>query len=162
MALLTLADFRLAVLNDFPRLKDVLEDDGDLPHLLVAAFTRLTQRAKDAGDWETYERSIRLVARLLPMASADLENALHVSLLEHLDFAGPHGPKAWSLLTPQLQAAWRRIKRLADRPQARGHDHQNNDLLRHSEHDADGREDSAIEGHDADGDADLDFDLGDP
>jgi hypothetical protein len=38
-----------------------------------------------------------------------------------LDFNGPRGPKAWSLLTSELQAAWRRITKSNERLAALPH-----------------------------------------
>lgn len=40
------------------------------------------------------------------MPTIALRNVLNVSLLERLDFKGPRGPRAWSLLSPRLQRAW--------------------------------------------------------
>jgi hypothetical protein len=109
MELLSFPDFRTAVLAEFPQLRDEFKDDDELPYLQVGAFARFTQSAKGRADWDTYERCVGIAGRLFGRASRDLENALYVSYLEHLDFDGPRGPKAWSLLTPELQAAWRRI-----------------------------------------------------
>jgi hypothetical protein len=111
MGPLSFPDFRAAVLAEFPALRDEFEGDDELPYLQVGAFALFTQRAKGQGDWDTYRRCVNIIGRLLANASPELENALYVSYLEHLDFRGPRGPKAWSLLTPELQAAWSRITR---------------------------------------------------
>ena len=109
MELLSFPDFRAAVLSEFPQLTDDLEGDDDLPYIQVGVFATFTQAAKGRADWDTYERCVRIADPLLARASGDLENALYVAYLEHLDFDGPRGPKAWSLLSPELQRAWRRI-----------------------------------------------------
>jgi len=108
---LSFPDFRAAVLTEFPQLANDFEGDDDLPYVQLGVFAKFTQAAKGRADWDTYERCVRIADRLLARASGDLENALHIAYLEHLDFDGPRGPKAWSLLSPELQAAWRRITR---------------------------------------------------
>src|SRR5436190_149362 len=75
----------------------------------VGVFAEHTQRAKGQGDWPTYERCIKLADRMWANPDAALLNALNVSYLEYLDFDGPRGPKAWSLLTPPLQEGWKAI-----------------------------------------------------
>ena len=115
MELLSFSDFRSTVLAEFPQLRENFEGDDDLPYMQVGVFAKFTQSAKGRADWDTYERCVCLADRLLSRASSELENALYVSYLEHLDFDGPRGPKAWSLLTPELQAAWRRITKSIER-----------------------------------------------
>ncbi|HYT69937.1 MAG TPA: hypothetical protein VEK78_01065 [Gemmatimonadales bacterium] len=109
MERLSFPAFRAAVLTEFPQLSDDFEGDDDLPYVQLGAFAKFTQAAKGRADWNTYERCVRITDRLFARASGDLENAFYVAYLEHLDFDGPRGPKAWSLLTPELQSAWRRI-----------------------------------------------------
>ena len=76
---------------------------------MIGEFAILTQRAKGAGDWDTYRRCAALAERFFVAGDAELENALYVAYLEHLDFEGPRGPEAWRLLGATLQEAWRRI-----------------------------------------------------
>jgi len=115
MELLSFPDFRTAVLAEFPQLHDAFEGDDERPHIQVAAFAAFTQAAKGRADWNTYERCVRIADRLFARAAGDLANALYVSYLEHLDFDGPRGPNAWSLLPSELQAAWRRITKSNER-----------------------------------------------
>lgn len=86
-------------LAEFPELREEFEEDSERLHMQMHAFTRLTQRAKGDGDWATYSRCIRLAHRLWERPDEKLLGALNVSFLEHLDFDGPRGPEAWSLLT---------------------------------------------------------------
>ncbi len=125
MGTLSFPDFRQAVLAEFPQLNTQFQGDDDLPFVQIGAFAGFTQRAKGAADWGTYERCVRIAHSLFTRASRELEDALYVSFLKHLYFEGPRGPKAWSLLTPELQAAWRRITAhneavLASRPRGKG------------------------------------------
>jgi hypothetical protein len=120
MTPLSFSDFRRAVLDEFPALHEAFAGDDELPYLQVGAFALFTQRAKGQADWDCYRRCVRLADRLLARAAPDLENALYVAYLEHLDFEGPRGSTAWRLLTPALQAAWQRIRNyneaIASRP----------------------------------------------
>ena len=104
----SLADFRHALLTSFPDLFDEFDEVGP-PYVQIGQFAAFTQGAKGRADWDTYRRCIALAERFLPAADAELENALYVAYLEHLDFEGPRGPEAWRLLGPSLQNAWRRI-----------------------------------------------------
>lgn len=112
MAQLTGADFArmaLAEFGDDAALREDFADNEGLPHVRMGAFARLMQRAKGAADWATYDRAARLADELWRGADSELKNTLYVSLLEHLDFEGPRGPAAWTLLGPRLQAGWREI-----------------------------------------------------
>lgn len=107
MAPITLTEFPTRVLDAFPELREAFEYDDGLAYVQMGGFAELMQQAKGRGDWDVYARAAALVDQLWADADAGLRNAVHVSLLERLDFAGPHGPKAWSLLSPRLQRAWR-------------------------------------------------------
>ena len=102
-------DFRRTVLDEFPELADELDDDSSSPHLDMGMFATFTQRAKGEGDWATYERCTGLVHRFFVNADKELKNAFYVAYLEHLDFTGARGPKAWRFFSPTLRAAWKRI-----------------------------------------------------
>ncbi len=116
-------DFMSAVLEQFPELRDDIEEFGGLPHLQVGEFAAFTQAAKGRGDLTTYERCLKLVDRMFAHADADLASALRASYLEHLDFEGSRGPAAWRLVPPRLQAAWNQVaaenRRLMALPQKR-------------------------------------------
>jgi hypothetical protein len=97
------------LLREFPQLADDLDDFDDLPHMQLGVFATLAQRAKGAADWDTYERCVDLAHRFLAGGDTELRGALSVAYLEHIDFAGPRGARAWEALTPQLQAACKQI-----------------------------------------------------
>ena len=109
MAELSHQDFLDTVLTEFPQLRGDVDDYDGLLHPEVGAFAQFTQRAKGRADWDTYARCVRLIDRLFQHADSELENAIQVSFLEHLDFEGPRGAAAWKLLSPALQMAWKRI-----------------------------------------------------
>jgi hypothetical protein len=101
------ADFVRLTLAEFPELREEFEEDAELLHLQMHAFTRRVEQAQEERDWATFGRAMRLADRLWQRPDADLLNALNVSFLEHLDFDGPDGPDAWSHLSSQLQDGWR-------------------------------------------------------
>lgn len=102
-------DFIAAALEALPEAREDLESFDGLPYVQIGCLAEIAQRAKGAGDWTKYLQVVNLVDRFLPIADGDLSNAIHVSFLEHLDFIGPRGLKAWTLMTPRLQSAWRDI-----------------------------------------------------
>lgn len=106
MSTISLAELPSRVLAEFPELEEELAQSEGLPHLQMGFFAELMQRARGRGDWEVYARAARLADALWANADEGLRNALNVSLLERLDFDGPRGPHAWSLLGPPLQRAW--------------------------------------------------------
>ena len=112
-------EFIRAALAEFPTL-DLELCDG--PYDEMAVFEAFTQHAKHRADWDTYGRAVRLAAGFLPDADPELHNELHVSFLEHLDFEGADGPRAWALMPVALQKAWHDIisynERLLGRPWA--------------------------------------------
>jgi len=113
MAPYTHGDFRGMLLSTFPELREQLEDwDFDYSlHFDMEAFARHAQRAKGQGDWQTYSACIQLAEKLWQNADSELSNAIGVSFLEQLDFEGPRGRHAWSILPPVLQTAWQSVQK---------------------------------------------------
>jgi hypothetical protein len=109
MSQITLNDFPARALAEFPELPEEFAGDEGLPYVQMGAFARLMQRAKGSGNWDTYRRAARFADELWGGADPGLRNALNVSLLEHIDFDGPRGSDAWSLLSPRLRRAWREM-----------------------------------------------------
>src|SRR4051812_37445153 len=103
------ADFRRALLAEFPELAEEIELHEKLAYMEMGAFASFTQKAKGEANWDVYGRAVRLASTFLPDADEELRNELHVAYLEHLEFEGPRGPTAWSLLPKNLQRAWHDI-----------------------------------------------------
>jgi hypothetical protein len=120
----TLEDLVQAILDEFPDVRADVEAFRGLPYIQLGVLADLAQRAKGASDWDTYRHVVNLVTRFLDDAHPELSNAIHVSILEHLDFIGPRGMKAWQLMPPELQSAWRSImeynERLLGHPRPEG------------------------------------------
>lgn len=106
----TAPDFVRMTLEEFPELEDEFREYEGLVHLQVGCLARVAQTAKKNADWRTFRRAIALIDELWKKPTPELENALNVSFLEHIDFDGPHGPTAWNTLTPALQKAWKEMQ----------------------------------------------------
>jgi hypothetical protein len=119
-----LEDLVKAILDEFPDVRADVEGFRGLPYIQVGVLADLAQRAKGAADWDTYRHVVNVVTRFLDDADPELSNAIHVAILEHLDFIGPRGMKAWQLMLPELQSAWRSImeynERLLGHPRPEG------------------------------------------
>lgn len=92
-----------ALWEDFPELRDELEDYAGLLHLQFAALARRTGAAIAAGDLATVRRDFMFVDRVLAHADEFVGNAIHVSYLEHVVFSGVHGRAAEKLLSSRLR-----------------------------------------------------------
>ncbi len=99
------------VATRFPDLRDELEFYHGLGTLQVAALCRRTQQAITSGDFTVVEACFALADRAFKFGDPALNNAIHVSYLEHLSFRGSHGAEAFSLLTPVLLKGWYDINR---------------------------------------------------
>lgn len=100
--------FLVLLTERFPEIATTIDDCfKGLLHLEMAALARATQTAIDNQDRDTVRRHFRFIDEVLPQATSDVENAIHVSYLENLRFEGRKaGPtKARQLLTPRLQQA---------------------------------------------------------
>ena len=111
----TLEDLVNAISDELPDVRADVQAFPGLPYIQIGVLADLAQRAKGAANWETYRDVVNLVAQFLDDADPELSNAIHVSILEHLDSIGPRGTKAWQLMPPELQSAWRNIMEYNER-----------------------------------------------
>ena len=116
----THADFVRLTLEQFPELREEFEEYPDLLHAQMHAFERRMGRAKAEEDWAAYRRGMRLAHELWCRPDHALLNALNVSFLEHLDFDGASGPKAWGYLSSELRDGWRAMQAYMTRLAALG------------------------------------------
>lgn len=80
--------------------------EGGLLHLEMGAFHQHLLDAIRAGDPGEVSRCFAFADELLQRGTADVTNAVAVSLLEHLQFDGRRTAWAKRLLTPALARAW--------------------------------------------------------
>lgn len=85
---------------EFPAIADELldEDYTQLLHLQVSALARYANACLKQQHLPEFARVVQFVEAALPTASSSLDNALHVSVIEHLELDGD---------SPTVQAARR-------------------------------------------------------
>jgi hypothetical protein len=105
----TSAQFIAQLLTEFPELRDEIESDEGLLHMQMGSFSRTTQEAITAGDFETLRRQFSLANSFFREGTPDLQNAFYVSYLEHLDFDGANGQRAKALMPMELHKGWQEI-----------------------------------------------------
>ncbi len=99
-------------LNDililFPQLAEEIEEDQGLLHLQIGTFSHLVQSFIDSGNSSEFSKACSLCIKLFSSADPDLENALNVSFLEHLNFVDGKYNRSWAYeAMPQvMRQAW--------------------------------------------------------
>jgi len=111
------AKFVQLVLAEFPQLHEEFAEAEGLLHLEMGTFSRFAQKAIDHNDLDTLKRCYGLLAGIMETAPSEVDDAIHISFLEHLNFErSPYGAEARRLLPPVLMKAldevneqWERI-----------------------------------------------------
>jgi hypothetical protein len=102
------SEFMAAMRAEFPDLVDELDDETwrGLLHVEMGCFARYTMAAVDSGDRAAVTKCFHFARRAWTDGDHDVQNALAVSYLEHLNFADGKVPREWafSLLAPALRA----------------------------------------------------------
>jgi hypothetical protein len=118
------AQFITLLRQRFPHVAEAIDDSSSgLLHMEVAAFGRATIEAIREGDASAVRSHFVFVDEIYRIADAEVENALHVSYLEHIAFDGRKAKaiKAREMLTPRLaqavkalEAYWQAFRRSAN------------------------------------------------
>ena len=84
--------------SQFPELAEELHDEivEGLLHLQIGVFSHLAQAAIDENDKEKWARVTETFLELWKDCSPEVENALNVSFLEHLNFVDGKKNRAWA------------------------------------------------------------------
>lgn len=92
----------------FPQLSEEIEEDDGLLHLQIGTFSHLAQSFIDSGNSVEFSKVCSLFAKLFPSADSELENALNVSFLEHLDFIDGKCNRSWAYeaMPHEMRKAW--------------------------------------------------------
>jgi hypothetical protein len=110
----------IALLTErFPYVAAAIDDcSRGLLHLEMATLARATQAAVDTQDRDTVRRHFQFIDEVLRQADPYVENAVNVSYLENIRFAGRKaGPtKAQELLTPRLRKALAELEQYLAQP----------------------------------------------
>jgi hypothetical protein len=75
----------------FPEMSSAFDDDAGLFHLQVGSLASHAQAAIDAGDRGEVERQFEFVRNASLAGDPEVQNALGVSYLEHLNFQDGKG-----------------------------------------------------------------------
>ena len=94
----------------FPALSEDLQDETweGLIHLQVAVFSHLAQDVINSGDRDAWQEVTEVFMDLWRDCTPDVENALNVSFLEHLNFVDGKKKRSWAYQTmPEvMRKAW--------------------------------------------------------
>jgi hypothetical protein len=97
----------------FPNLSQEFHDEtwDGLLHLQVAIFARFTQEVIDAQDADALRRCFELAAKFMLQGDEEVDNAMHVSYLEHLDLSNGPPDRTWALrqMPDPLLDGYRRV-----------------------------------------------------
>jgi arginine deiminase len=100
--------FVSALREQFPEiahpLRDSLIDSPD--SMAMSDFCRFTQDAIDRGDRELVKRCFRFADMLSDEGDWDVQNAVGVAYIEHLDFSGPKREYARDLMSSPMRITW--------------------------------------------------------
>jgi hypothetical protein len=99
-------EFSQLVLTEFPQLGEDLEGWKGLDHLQMMEFGIFTQKAAEAGDWDTVEKCLRLADAFLRLGNTQIRNGIHVTFLEGLPRHGEVQDRIKQMMTPELRRAW--------------------------------------------------------
>src|SRR5436305_429943 len=92
---------------EFPDLCDNINEG--LFHLQIGDLRRFAEGALARLDKAEALRAVRFLDRCLKEGDSFVQNAVHVSALEHIDRKSPEGSALFALLPPELQAGWHDI-----------------------------------------------------
>jgi hypothetical protein len=94
----------------FPSLsKDLREEDLDgLLHCQIGVFAQFAQSVIDDGDRATWKDISQAFWEIWRSCTPDVENALNVSFLEHLNFEDQKKKRSWAYqaMHPAMRQAW--------------------------------------------------------
>jgi hypothetical protein len=99
-------DFIAAVREEFPELDSVIKEDEGLFYLQVGSLVSYTQGAIDDGDSREVQRQFEFMRRAWLAGDNEVQNALGVAYLEHLNFQDGKQSRswAWGLLPEPLKS----------------------------------------------------------
>jgi hypothetical protein len=102
--------------KEFPEISEELREDEGLLHLQIGEFSHLAQSFIDGAKTNEFKRVCELFVKLFPSASSELENALNVSFLEHLNFTDGKKERSWAYtaMPPLMRKAWDEMEEYND------------------------------------------------
>ena len=102
------------LLAEFPSIEGDLLDEtwADLLHPQMGCFARYTQERIDEGDRDAVRRCFELANRFLEEGTEELQNAVGVSFLEHLNLKDGKRTRAWAraLMAVRLRREFNKLE----------------------------------------------------
>jgi hypothetical protein len=108
---MTPEEFVAAARLEFPELASELDDDAGLFYLQVGSLARHTQAAIDDGDRVEVQKQFEFVRKADLAGDPEVQNAIGVSYLEHLNFQDRKRQRswAWDILPEPLRGSARSL-----------------------------------------------------
>jgi hypothetical protein len=103
-----------AVLQEFPAVRQEIDSSmAGLFYVEMGCFARYVQRQIDAGNRAELARCYELLRKLMLYGNADVQNAVGVSVLEHLSTRDGKVPRQWALdaMPPVLRQCYEALAR---------------------------------------------------
>jgi hypothetical protein len=105
----TSANVGSIIVADIPDLRADIEEDEDLPHLMLMDLFCWTESSVRSGKSDDMARALRLVDTIFRDCDDGIKNAVTVSFLERIDPEDEVGRKMFDALTPELRQQWRAL-----------------------------------------------------
>lgn len=117
---LSTSEFIQLMAEQFPAIKDdVLDEDYDgLITLQVRFLANYANKCISTGRLDEVRRVLNFFEAVLPKVDIKVDNALHVSFLEHLDLDKDtdHAREATKLLSRELLSTYRELRNWLNKP----------------------------------------------
>jgi len=101
------------LIREFPDIEEDITDEtwAGLTHLETSSFARYTQYQVENRNESELKRCFEIARKLMLDGDESIQNAMHVSYLEHLNLKDGKVPRGWVLdLMPEpLSSAYRTI-----------------------------------------------------
>jgi len=93
---------------EYPQISEEIQEDEGLLHIQIGTFSRLVQAFIDNKDTQAFDGACNLFVELFQKAAPELENALNVSFLEHLNFIDGNKLRSWAYnaMPENMKEAW--------------------------------------------------------
>ncbi len=93
---------------EYPQISEEIQGDEGLLHIQIGTFSHLVQNFIDDNDAQAFEDACNLFVELFQEAAPELENALNVSFLEHLNFIDGKKVRNWAykVMPTSMKKAW--------------------------------------------------------
>jgi len=102
------SDFLKELKETFPSIRDDVSQQYGLLHLEMHSFCYFTRAAIDKGEKNDVIRAFQIAEKYMRYGNSEMQNAVGVSYLEHLNFSDGKVRRSWAkcLLPPTVREAY--------------------------------------------------------